>query len=268
VPFVFPIDVTLMLCPSRCGHVNEAPHDENQVFVPISIACRRVISAQVNAPSKFGSGGMRKGICLICPYYRGATVERQREIETCLKRNSENEHIYRIDVFVDKIDELPVFESDKVCVRKFPEQMSFTQSFRFAQANCLEDICIIANADIYFDHTLAKLYYVDLREKLLALTSYNDPAEHGFATFDVQSAPCSHDAWIFYGSLLQLHRMDLDIPVGANGCTGRLTQEFLKSGYRVGNPCYDIIAHHLHNSEHPRKVRGPGPFIPVPPCML
>jgi hypothetical protein len=55
-------------------------------------------------------------------------------------------------------------------------------------------VLVIANADMYFDHTLRRLEGYDLSGKLLCLSRWDVQSDGTLCFFD---HPCSQDAWIF-----------------------------------------------------------------------
>jgi hypothetical protein len=51
-----------------------------------------------------------------------------------------------------------LFLQDKLSMEVLDGRMDFSAAFSFANHNLKGEACIVANADIFFDHTLARLF--------------------------------------------------------------------------------------------------------------
>jgi hypothetical protein len=101
---------------------------------------------------------------------------------------------------------------------------------------------IIANADIYFDHTLARLDGYDLRGRLLCLSRWDLQPDRSWRLFDYES---SQDAWIFQTPVPDFN---CNFYLGLLGCDNRLASEAECAGLVLSNPSRSIRAYHMHAS--------------------
>ena len=92
------------------------------------------------------------------------------------------------------------------------------------------NIFIFANLDIYFDHSISLLDYIDLKNKCLALTRW-DVGVDGKAVH--HNRVDSQDVWIFSGAI---KKGNYDYYFGKPGCDNRLDYELNKAGYELENP--------------------------------
>src|SRR4029077_8134959 len=121
---------------------------------------------------------------------------------------------------------------------------------------------VAANADIYFDDTLARLDGVDLDGKLLCLSRWDVSADGRPYLF---AHTFSQDAWIFQTPIRSFHS---DFRLGLPRCDNRIAWEAQRAGLVVSNPSWSIHAHHLHasgirNYTQQQELRGDGLGIPA-----
>jgi hypothetical protein len=140
-------------------------------------------------------------------------------------------------------------------------------SHLFAYANKILAGCavIIANADIFFDDSLALLDDVSLSGRMLCLSRWDENSDGLLVHFD---RPDSQDAWIFEAPVLHI---EAEFHLGVPGCDGRLAYEASKAGLTVCNPSRSIRAHHLHQSTIRRYTESDrlcGPLLFVPCSFL
>src|SRR5205814_1982921 len=121
---------------------------------------------------------------------------------------------------------------------------------------------IVANADIFFDESLARLEGYDLTGKLLCVSRW-DVQPDGSVKFFAQSD--SQDAWIFRTPIPEFPS---DFQLGVPACDNRLAWEAERAGLKVINPAPSIRAGHLHLSQVRRyserqRLAGPVKCVPV-----
>jgi hypothetical protein len=221
---------------------------------------------------------------LLTGLYEDADLSRRSELLECLKRNIENDQLDEIHLFVEEalgLDRLlntyPLLAATKVRLIAQGRRVTYRDLFAYAN-RCLPERCvIIANADIFFDHTLARLGGYDLSDKLLCLSRW-DVQPDGSACFFEH--PASQDAWVFRAPIREF---PCDFHLGVLGCDNRLAWEAEHAGLAVSNPSRSLRAYHLHLSQvrryHERqRLAGPTKSIPaeflgtpwlwfVVPCM-
>ena len=124
-----------------------------------------------------------------------------------------------------------------------------------------------ANGDIFFDDSLKLLDLIDFNKKVcVAITRHESNNTKKIIRFrEEKYIGCSQDCWIFKGHI-SIDNIDLvDFNFGIPGCDNRLAYELDRNGYKILNPCKDIIIYHYHT------VRGPSlesKRIPQPYKML
>lgn len=180
--------------------------------------------------------------------YLDASAERLHEFLTCIERNAANRKIAAVHVLVeDDIDPArlltrhPQLASPKVRLVRHGKRVTYRDFFTYANRELPEQRVIIANADIFFDHTLGRLDGYDLAGRLLCLSRWdlNDGSWRLFEFAD------SQDAWIFRTPVPEFN---CDFHLGFPGCDNRLAWEAERAGLAVSNPSRSIRAYHLHAS--------------------
>lgn len=179
--------------------------------------------------------------------------KRQEEIDFCLAQNR------RIFDKIVLFDHRPRYND------------FFNETSRFKN-----EVNVLANADIYFNHTAELLHLIKPNE-CFALTRWED-TEQGIQKFEqcnfynrAAQARFSQDAWIFRG---QVRGVSGNFYLGVPGCDNRIAWEISRS-YQVYNPCESIQAIHRHRDAN-RNYQIPGdsePKIPKPytfinPCRI
>lgn len=185
---------------------------------------------------------------LLTGFYHDPDPLRRDELLECLKRNAANELIDEVRVFVEDATAHETISSaidqSKVTVVPFGRRETFRDLFDYANQHAKPgDTVIVANADIYFDKTLARLDNYDLSGKLLCLSRWDVRADGSLEFFE---HPFSQDAWIFK---TPLPAINCDFYLGKPACDNRLAWEAEHAGLQVINPARSIRACHLHRSQ-------------------
>jgi hypothetical protein len=184
---------------------------------------------------------------LLCTSYYETNEVRWSEIQKCLDKNLENTEITKVLNLGTKVIDHP-----KVINLTYDRP---TYADFLKEANQLGfDYTIIANSDIYFDHTINWVKQVNMNKTMFALSRW-DVDNNGFSKLFAYE--WSQDTWIFK-----------DIPegigaywLGLPGCDNKFAYEVHSLGFRVINPAKDIRTYHLHNSN----VRNYGEADRLPP---
>jgi len=207
---------------------------------------------------------------LLVGFYRDAVATRMGELLTCLERNAANALFDAVHVFVEDkrvrraqvLRDFPILSHPKIRLIDHGQRVSYRDLFDYASCALAGKRIVVANADIYFDATLALLDGVDLDGKLLCLSRWDvhdDGSAHLFAhTY-------SQDAWIFQAPIRSFRS---DFRMGLPRCDNRIAWEAQRAGLAVSNPSCSIRAHHLHasgvrNYVQQQEIRGDGLGIPV-----
>lgn len=196
---------------------------------------------------------------LLISFYKEADPDRLRELKRCVQYNIVNPYITDIHVFYEKMGQGSVEEflrHPRIVLHDYDMDKNGDVTYRylidFANANFNGDIVIIANTDIYFDHTLKHFADADFDNTVLALTRYNE-GRCGYLNSRIwERNAFSQDCWIFKAPLRGCYA---DICLGWGGCDNRIAYEMDKAGLVVLNPSEDIKTWHVHKS--PARKRLP-----------
>lgn len=193
-------------------------------------------------------------IHLFVQYYVPRDVTRQRETDTCLRRNIDNPLVDVIHVFLEKEEDRPRIPTDrKVKVSLLPRRITYADWLENTNTLTPGDISICLNADMYLDGSVELLRkhakMLAERRHFLALSRYN----HDGKRFVLNSNPhWTQDTWVvvrgdqpFPSALLQETRFELGHP----GCDNKIAYVMHSYGFTVSNPCLQIRTIHLHSDE-------------------
>src|SRR3954469_11948140 len=108
---------------------------------------------------------------LLTGLYHDPNAGRRAELRECLRRNANNELIQEIHVFNEESVALDdsTLSLNKVRVVQLGRRLTFRDLFDYSNRNLAGHGVIAANADIFFDDSLALLDGYDLRGRLLCL---------------------------------------------------------------------------------------------------
>lgn len=181
---------------------------------------------------------------------------RNHEYDLCLRRNTLNPHIAKVIICVE---ELPSnrnprsYEGPKVEFRNVGHRATFSEML--AVANGLKGVVILANADVYFDWSVAKLDDTP-RDVFMAITRTDCLRDNLY---------CS-DAWAFWPPLL-IPRCDFTL--GRSQCENEFSARAENSGRKIWNPGFEVCLRHVHSGgrstwspDHEHKV--PCAYAPKP----
>jgi hypothetical protein len=125
---------------------------------------------------------------------------------------------------------------------------------------------VIANSDIYFDHTLTEQAHKLHADEVWALSRWDDK---GGANLWPYHRGDSQDAWIIRGGPWSV---DAPYPMGVPGCDNAIAHTLRVMGLTVTNPCSKVRAIHLHNTGYRTYGDGRGKpktySIPPPYAMV
>lgn len=197
---------------------------------------------------------------LFVNYYKN--LERQNEIDYCLKKNLDNNLIDKIYIFTSFDVKIP-FESKKIKIINL-ERPSYFDIINFINLNDTDSFNIISNSDIYFDDSLKMLNKIDFSKKKCIALSRHEVKDILISPTE-KFAKTSQDCWIFKGNVQLDNMNDVKFNLGVFGCDNRFAYELSKNGYELLNFCYDIIVYHYHNTQRPIKkgIKIPPPYKSV-----
>ena len=179
---------------------------------------------------------------LITSYYTDSNIDRQNEINECLKFNIDNKFIDEIILLCE--NEHPFQNSKKIT--SYPSKRPTFYDFLLLINKITKDndFNIMSNTDIFFDESLLHLRKYPLNNKILCLLRW-EKLMSGKSNIPVLRSDCQ-DSWIFKGKI-EIKNMWLDFQMGKLGCDNRVCYEFKNAGYKLENPCHLIKSYHLHN---------------------
>jgi hypothetical protein len=180
-------------------------------------------------------------------YFDARDVRRQRELDGCLLANAPR--FSQVVVLCDGA--LPPVGHALRCDRRPTFQ-------DFLDACAPEEVNVIANTDVEFDHTLEWARRIP-------------DGEVWAVSRDDERNAYSQDAWFFRG----VPRVAwAGFPMGRLGCDSRFAWELAQAGWHVTNPCRSIRLTHRHASRVRTYSTGsqehwvPKPYLEVRPCRL
>ena len=180
---------------------------------------------------------------LLCPFFRHPLDSRNREFMECLEKNIENKYIKKIYLFWQGYDRnLDSIDLDnKVVVIPLNTRQTYKELADYGNSQLKDEICMIANTDIWFDSSLKNIPKYDLTRTILCLTRFNNATD-----YEIESdLGWSHDVWIFKSPLKEF---DYNLTMGILGCDTLFHIRASRAGYILLNPCYEIKPYHEHNS--------------------
>ena len=202
-------------------------------------------------------------ITLLYDYFSAASVERQQELDYCLRQNLSLD-FSRIILFGDK--QFSGIDSKMVVRIPLQERLTFSDFLEYVHANRnSEGIAVFTNSDIVIDKTLIDSVSQLKFGVVLAISRYesidtlaNDPW-------------CTQDTWVL--RLQPIHisaRLSTKFPLGKPGCELRFAEALYSVGFSIFNPCLSIRNLHVHSlaSNHNDEFRLYGSYIFTPPCLM
>lgn len=207
---------------------------------------------------------------LVTTYYISENEARNEEIKLCLQKNYENKNITSIYLLNNKIYDLKY--TDKVIQviisNDIDYKLKYNDAIHFINDYLKDNICILANSDIYFDDSLLKINKNTIHNNFFALLRYDDNvlfSRHGSPRND------SQDSWIFE-SPLNIDINKLDFSFGTLGCDNMFASYVNDANIlKISNPCYDIISNHVHGTNYRTyndDYRINGKYCLITPCSF
>lgn len=204
-------------------------------------------------------------IHLLVQYFRVkqavSTSYRQTEIQQTLLKNIENPHITKIHLFVegDDLDLSFLHTKAKVVIIPSEERLTYQQAFKYYNSNIPNTICILSNADIYFDDSLKYLQHIkwslnvfvcptryesedDTKPNILYGLGTDLSKESKWLESDTESV-YSQDCWIWCNS--SINATDCDFGIGVVGCDNLIARRIYDSGYTLVKCSHYICVNHL-----------------------
>ena len=127
-------------------------------------------------------------------FIHGTKSERNKEIQSALRRNLENDDVNKIYLINEKIytqEELGLGVDnnnlfDKIVQHSIGRRLRFSDFFNYVKSENIEGYCVLLNIDIFVDDTIAKLRHSDIatQPKIFSLLRFEYREEE-----DIKSCP-------------------------------------------------------------------------------
>lgn len=199
-------------------------------------------------PKSATSDAARREVVLFVPYFEPEDPTRRREIASCLERNlrcGALDHIYLLIDDNSKVASNP----SRLTALRLDHRPTYADWVKLSRELCAGQISLFANADIYFDDSIAQLapLFAADPNAFVALSRYDllngkevlHPNPHW-----------SQDSWAFHPSQATNPARDtcLDFPVGVPRCDNKVAYVFGVYGHTVYNPCRTVRSVHVHET--------------------
>ncbi len=214
-------------------------------------------------------------INIITSFYDSKNEMRNLELLKSLTNNIESKYIKKIHLFVDNEESLELLKNatnnniyeNKIHVIEIKKQY-YNDLFKYSD-NLINEICMIINNDIYlYDIKIPEILNID-NDIIHAITRY----ESDFKSPFIDNYCGSHDCFIFKSPLKKYDNsnnnifFEIDIVKSFirdncdakntglfyqyyNGSENIVISIFNKLGYKIFNPCFDIITVHEHDKNN------------------
>ena len=182
---------------------------------------------------------------LLQPFFIHSLESRNNEFKKSLLENLKNEYIKTIYLFFENFKEIyysiyPYINNRRIKIIDVHSRQTYKMIIDFCNKYLNNEICIVANTDIWFDSTLKILEKINLDNKILCLTRYNNISNYSLH----DDSGASHDTWIFRSPL---RKFDYDIQMGILGCDSLFHIRAKALEIKLLNCCYDIKSYHEHS---------------------
>jgi len=177
------------------------------------------------------------------------STERFAEYLFCLEKNIKSGYFHRIIIFDEHcnfMDSIP--KDERIHIIPIDDRLNYSQLIKYCNGNFADEVCVIANTDIYFDDSLLEIHKVELTNKFIVITRLVGENKY--------QNPGSFDTYIFKPDKTGIiSNFYPDIFIGIDGCDSYLAQKAKEAGLKVYNPCLTIKTHHHH------KVNGGNTYV-------
>jgi hypothetical protein len=194
-------------------------------------------------------------IYVFLQYYVDPVRARHREIESCLKLNSENPVIDKVILLNERMykhKDLGGLNSTKVQQINISKRLMYSDVFHYVNENKLKGYIIIANSDIFFDETLEKIKYSTLHtdRQMMALLRYEYDPTNKYNSKLFGPRYDSQDTWIFHTNHFIEPREEklFAFNLGKPGCDNKLVYLMNVLNIEVVNDPATIKTYHYHKS--------------------
>jgi hypothetical protein len=188
-------------------------------------------------------------------YNNSLDNERTNELIAALIHNLNSNIIQKIHLFIDSNDAMEKLNeiksnninSNKIITISINKQPTYHDFFGYILNNLPNNICMIANSDIYLhSYNLNLIKLLSCGKYCYALTRH----EHDMSCPLIDKYFNSHDCYIFNSKYLDNRILCLNTNFQQNliGIESRIIKSFCNLKFKVFNPCKQIKIVHLHKT--------------------
>jgi glycosyltransferase involved in cell wall biosynthesis len=229
---------------------------------PIKFKINIVSKGNINAlllPKKnriYGETNSDNKIFLIQQYFIHSDKNRQKELDYCIKTNSENPFIDEIFLLNEEIYKSKILISNKITQSQIYRRIKFSDVLRFIKYN-LDGYVIFSNSDIFFDKSIELIKYSTLNSEksIETLCRFEYDGKKKLDDCILKSKPrfnCQ-DTWIVHSKFIkELSNNDItkfNFDLGVPGCDHKLLYEINNLGFIVYNNPNKLRSYHYHSSQ-------------------
>ena len=226
--------------------------DDAVTLVAILLGYRRILGCWNERAEQYGLSKAPQPFRLwwVTQYYHPADPRRRKEIDECLRRNSESKRIEKIVL----LNESSMKLDDSIEERVIGHRITYADVIKAAATFPPDVVIAFANADICIDDkSWRSLWDVSLENKFLALLRYDVPASGKTEEAVLEAVPRSdsQDTWVIRVKDIldrgaETIAKTIDIPFGEPGCDNAVALEMLKHRFTVVNPALTMKTWHFH----------------------
>ena len=207
-------------------------------------------------------------IHLFTQFFIHQNILRREEIRTCMKKNVENDSIYKIHLLNEKIytdEEMGLSKNNRIVQTNIFRRITFKDIFKYIRKNNIQGYLVFANIDIFFDKTLDNLLVsqIDEKKQMFALLRYEYNGKSTLTSPIFGPRSDSQDTWIFHSNTIIIEQQEIifSFEFGMPGCDNKFIYLMKILGYDIINDPSFIRTYHNHRSN----IRSYGIKDVVPP---
>lgn len=202
-------------------------------------------------------------IVWIAQYYQTSNIERQAELDECIKANSTASFVHRTILLCEGSAPSYILPSNVELVM-VDKRISFGDVFDHVDMCGLDSewIVVFSNTDIFLDKSLVPVC-MNLRLKdVVCLTRH----EFGIGLSMTNLPETTQDTWIFSAIICRTPpKKTRQISLGILGCDVAFAAVMESNGYNIWNPCINTYTYHNHASnersyDHSQRIDRPYAF--------
>ena len=216
---------------------------------------------------------------LITSFYLPQDETRKNELTLALRKNIESPNVKQIHIFLDDENAVNYLQSnydkelknEKLNIIRIGKQPLVAEMLTFANI-LVGKICMLLNADIWL-HSISDLaLFKNMEGKLYGLTRHENNMK-GRLIDRYDQGPGfvgSQDAFIFKSPVKQEIIEKTKFTQNVWGSDNVILREFQNAGYKLFNPCRQIITVHEHASQvrNENRQRLPPPWTYLKPGYI